>query len=72
MAYVANTRSQAFHITDWAKVAFENISERYAKYALFRKTLRELDALSTRELADLGLHRSMLKSVAYEAAHNEI
>jgi len=40
-----------------------------AKRALFRKTFAELDALSNRDLADLGMHRSTIKSVAYQAAY---
>lgn len=47
-----------------------NAAERRAKYRVYATTLRELDALSNRELADLGLHRSELKRVAFEAAKN--
>jgi uncharacterized protein YjiS (DUF1127 family) len=35
----------------------------------FRQTYAELDGLSTRELSDLGLSRSMITRVAYEAAY---
>ena len=34
----------------------------------FRKTFSELNALSDRELADLGLSRSMLRGLAWESA----
>lgn len=44
-------------------------AEKRAKRAQFRTTLRELNELSGRELADLGLHRSQLKSVAMEATY---
>ncbi|MFD1343745.1 DUF1127 domain-containing protein [Litorisediminicola beolgyonensis] len=37
---------------------------------VFSRTLKELSALSDRELADLGLHRSMLRRIAQEAAQN--
>ncbi len=40
-----------------------------AKRKLYSNTLNELQSLSDRELADLGLHRSMLRRVAYEAAY---
>lgn len=46
-----------------------DLAERYAKYKTYRETLTELQSLSGRELADLGLSRSNLKSVAYEAAY---
>lgn len=36
---------------------------------VYRNTLSELRALSDRELNDLGLNRSMLARLAYEAAY---
>ena len=44
-------------------------AERYAQYRTYRKTLNELTSLSARDLADLGLHRSMLRQVAHEATY---
>ncbi|MCT4610239.1 MAG: DUF1127 domain-containing protein [Pelagimonas sp.] len=35
----------------------------------FKRTLREMSSLSSRELADLGLNRSEIKRVAYQAAY---
>lgn len=40
----------------------------FARRALYRQTVRELNVLNARELADLGISRSMIRSVAYEAA----
>ena len=48
---------------------FEAAAEAHAKRRVYRTTLRELQALNGRELADLGLHASELKRVAYEAAY---
>ncbi|MFP3383672.1 DUF1127 domain-containing protein [Tritonibacter sp. SIMBA_163] len=45
--------------------------EKFAQYRVYRETLNELNALSGRELADLGLNRSMLKRVAIEAAYGD-
>lgn len=39
-----------------------------ARRAMYRQTTRELGELNDRELADLGMSRSMIRSVAYEAA----
>ena len=39
-----------------------------ARRSVYRQTLRELNDLSSRDLADLGLHRSSIRRVAYEAA----
>lgn len=53
-------------------VAYKNdLAERHAKHRIYRNTLDELQALTGRELADLGMARSNLKSVAYEAAYGK-
>ncbi|ETX13061.1 hypothetical protein OCH239_13695 [Roseivivax halodurans JCM 10272] len=36
---------------------------------VYKQTLNELSALSNRELADLGLHRSQLRGIAWQAAY---
>lgn len=41
---------------------------RFARYRLYRRTFNELSALSNRELADLGLHRSAIRRVSLQAA----
>ena len=45
------------------------LQSRYARWKLYRQTLSEMAGLSNRELADLGLHRSELKRVAYMAVY---
>ena len=53
-------------------VAYKNeLAERHAKNRVYRETLVELQALTGRELADLGMTRGNLKSVAYEAAYGK-
>lgn len=42
-----------------------------ARRRLFRQTMRELGALSDRELSDLGISRTMVRSLAYEAAYGK-
>jgi uncharacterized protein YjiS (DUF1127 family) len=42
--------------------------ERRATRAAYSRTLNELSAMSSRELADIGLHRSDIPGVAAEAA----
>ncbi|MEC3861961.1 DUF1127 domain-containing protein [Mesobacterium sp. TK19101] len=42
-----------------------------ARRKVYRTTLRELRSLTSRDLADLGLSRSMLSSLAYEAAYGK-
>ena len=45
--------------------------ENAAKRKEYRATFNELNVLSDRDLADLGLHRSMIKAVAHEAAYGK-
>lgn len=42
---------------------------RYEQFKLYHRSIHELSALSDRALADLGLTRGMIKSVAHEAAY---
>lgn len=42
--------------------------EARARRVLYRRTVRELGALGDRELADLGLNRGMIQSVARDAS----
>ena len=48
----------------------ENGKTRFVRYRMYRQTVNELSALSNRELADLGLHRSMIRRVAMQAAED--
>ena len=45
------------------------ILARLASWRRFLHTLRELEALNDRELADLGLGRRDIRAVARQAAH---
>lgn len=46
---------------------FQKLKRSFQLHALRRQTEKELHALTDRELADIGLHRSMIASVAREA-----
>lgn len=48
----------------------EDLKLRFARHRVYRRTVSELSALSNRELADLGLHRSMIRRVAMQAAQD--
>ncbi|GAW36047.1 hypothetical protein RA2_03115 [Roseovarius sp. A-2] len=43
--------------------------QRMATYRTYRRTIRELQELSARDLSDLGLHRSEIKRVARDAVY---
>lgn len=48
------------------------LTERYTQYAAYRKIVDELSSLSDRDLRDLGLHRSMIRSLAHEEAYRSM
>lgn len=43
--------------------------QQVSAYLMYRRTIRELQELSARDLSDLGLHRSEIKRVAQDAVY---
>jgi uncharacterized protein YjiS (DUF1127 family) len=41
-----------------------NIAQKIANYAKYQRTLRELNAMDTRQLHDLGITRGDIKAIA--------
>ena len=70
MTHVNNANIIEIDLADRISAAFTGVFANMKRARLARKTIRELSALSTRELDDLGIHRSMIKSIAIEAAYN--
>lgn len=71
MAYTSQTRApiqSAFNSRADGILAALRI--RFDRWNLYRRTLNEMQALSNRELADLGLHRSELRRVAWQAVYD--
>jgi len=50
---------------------FARLKDALQRRAIYNSTMRELNALTTRELSDLGLSRSMITRVALEAAYGK-
>jgi uncharacterized protein YjiS (DUF1127 family) len=48
--------------------AIQHMQENRARRAIYRQTVRELDVLTNRDLADLGINRAMIDRLAHEAA----
>ena len=46
----------------------DDVRLRVERFRVYRQTLSEMGALNNRELADLGLHRSELRRVAFQAS----
>ena len=58
----------AAHEPAFLRTLMDRISARRARNKIYRETLSELRALSDRDLGDLGLCRSNISSVAWDAA----
>nr|WP_237072551.1 DUF1127 domain-containing protein [Pseudaestuariivita rosea] len=67
MSEVRAARGGVFENT---KAGLAGLVQRYARYKLYKTTLAELKSLTNRELSDLGLNRTMLRRVAYEAVYD--
>lgn len=74
MAYQAQTHTVTITERLLAGIAqaFGRAAERHAHYRVYRESLFELRALSDRELSDIGLSRSVLKSIALETADRQV
>ncbi len=76
MAYASDARlaqpraAQAGFVGKLQALAAD-LSERYARYRVFRDTVNDLAILPTSVLADMGLNRSQIRSVAYEYAYGQ-
>jgi uncharacterized protein YjiS (DUF1127 family) len=69
MAYAQTASAGQFNIIARISEFAQNLRARNAQYRVYRDTLGELSDMTARDLADIGLNRSMIKSVAYEAAY---
>ena len=66
MAYVEPIRAAAGHPEG---TLLERLVAAYNRRVVYTRTVRELNQLSARELADLGIHRSAIRGLAREAAY---
>lgn len=68
MAYVNNQRTNTGLSLNFAQL-LQTVTTRFANYRLYRTTVKELSALSDRELADLGLYRADIRALAIETTY---
>ena len=69
MAYASTHQVANQGAADRLATIASDLVARIRKAHMYRKTLNELRALPNAQLADLGLHRSMLRRVAYQAVY---
>lgn len=72
MAYVSSNRTTTASLGARLSEMGKQAAEAFAAWRLYRRTLDELRELSNRELADLGLNRSMLRRAAFEAVYGKL
>lgn len=71
MAFITDTRSTGLSLGERFANFRANMAEAAAKRKVYKTTMDELSALSDRDLADLGVARSMIKGIAFEAAYGK-
>jgi len=72
MAYASSNRTTAtLSLGNRLAEIRKDLADAWRAHRVYRETLRELQGLSMREMADLGLNPSMLNSIALEAAYGK-
>ena len=69
MSYTSRTARPVAPLREDFSAAVYAVTRRLRDWLAYRRTLRELNALSTHTLADLGLHRSEIRRVAIESVY---
>ena len=71
MAYANTSGAATFGLRDRIAAMARVCTEGAARRRVYRQTVEELSNLSDRELADLGIHRSIINRVALHAANGK-
>lgn len=71
MAYASVSRAAPGGIAERLVALLKTIKTSISRRQKYQTTLRELNALTDRELADLGIHRSLIATIAHEAAYGK-
>lgn len=69
MAFANVTRTGEWGIRHQVSSVVGRLVEQYRRHRVYRQTIGELKALNDRDLADLGIARSMITSIALDAAY---
>ena len=71
MAYVNTTRVARKGLFDRLLALRETVAANLRQRRLFEDTVRQLDSLTDRDLADLGISRLNIRDIAREAAYGK-
>lgn len=69
MAYVSTAQVIPAALLERCKETLAGFGEQMIKRRIYRTTLQELQNLQTRDLDDLGINRTEIRRVAWEAAY---
>ena len=69
MAYIVSTN--AAPMRNFFVSITAGLADRVHRYSLYRQTLNELSQLSDRDLADIGVSRGAITSIAIEHAYGK-
>ncbi len=68
MAYAVSTQATTATLVARLANVLAQVADRMERRRVYKQTVAELSALSTRELSDLGIGRSEIRSIALDAA----
>jgi len=71
MAYANSIRAAGGNFADRLAAISKSVQTLMAQRRMFGQTFRELNALTDRELADLGIHRADIRRIAAQAAYGK-
>ncbi len=71
MAYSNSTRTAHGSFADRLAAVRQTIRAALTRRSIYNQTWRELNGLSDRELADLGIHRADIARIARQAAYGK-
>ena len=69
MAYVNTTRVAPKGLLDRLSVLKDTVVTALQQRRIYSQTVAELNALTDRELSDLGIARTTIREIAHEAAY---
>jgi len=69
MALLNATLSGTPRLSERVQAVLASLKQAARRRAVYKRTVRELRALTEREMADLGIHPAMINEVAHEAAY---
>jgi len=69
MAYASVHHARSFWVLNLLRDSVAALSAAWSRSRKYARTYNELNALSSRDLRDLGINRSMISRMAYEAAY---